>query len=253
MALLATMGVAATTFLGGCAGEAGTTGAVVERPAPATATPSAPPVTAATPPPTPLPKPDAAGDRQVCFEAADPSTCVPTASLPRGFSLELQDRMAAYASRLHEALTGNENLLTWTWDPPTIAVAWVDPLPASLDPLIAKAAADGIAIVWQPIAMSQADAEGLMVRLADALVAGGVVFSSVGPESDHSGLRVGLPSLDPAVITQVTAIAASVVPDVTVRFVAEEQAHPAIAVVDGSRPAERPAVQPGPGQPSLPR
>lgn len=211
--LVATAAVLAAVLAGAGACATGREATEVPAAAPPTSQrPSEPGVASAAPTPTP-------SGEQYCFGSTDPTTCVPIEDMPPGWSAELAGRMVTYQARLHEALTSNENLLTVSYDPPTIEVAWADPLPATLDPLIAEAAAEGIAVVWVEIAMSQEEAEALMLRLAEALTAADVAWTSVGPEHDYSGLRVGTAEpLDGAGRARILAIADAVAPGVPVSF-----------------------------------
>ena len=222
-ALTALLAVAAV--LAGCA-----TGSPVDRPG---GSPVADDATIEPSEPAPAsPRPSVAGDLE-CFGSDDPAACVPRDSLPAGWSLETQDLVMAYGGRLHEALGNNEDLLAFTWEPLTIEVFWPEPLPASLDGLIAEAAADGITIVWREIAMSQAEAQALVMRLADGLTAAGVEWTSIGPERGYGALIVGTPEpLDAIEEGRIRQIAAEVVPGMEIRFEVQEPAVPLVVEVE---------------------
>lgn len=175
----------------------------------ATAVPTGPP---STPPASP------AGE-QYCFDPSDPATCIPAESSTDAWTAEKQNLVLPYSKRLHEALGMNEDLLRIIWDPLTIEVAWPEPLPVTLDALIAEAAADGITVVREEIAMSQAEVEALMMRLAEALAAAGIPWTSCGPERGYTALRVGTAEpLDDADRQQILDIAAEVVPGMAITF-----------------------------------
>lgn len=147
------------------------------------------------------------------------------AGLPEGWSQETQDLLMTWSIPVIEALGLGEDGFTLGYAPPTVTVLTPDPLPPSLDQVVADAAAAGVTITWRATSTPY-EAESLMEQSA-ALIAAlpdTVDVAGVGPTTGATGLRVLVTAeLDDAGCAEVRRVAEQVAPGVPLVFEMTEE------------------------------
>lgn len=138
---------------------------------------------------------------------------------PEGWSQESQELLLTWSIPVIEALALGEDGFTVGYSPPTVTVLTPEPLPASLDQLVADAAAAGVRITWQETRYDQRELEQLSVALLDALPESLDGITGAGPMTAAAGLRVLTEvELDDAGCAEVRRVAEQVAPGVPLTF-----------------------------------
>lgn len=138
---------------------------------------------------------------------------------PEGWSQETQELLMTWSMPVIDALGLGEDGFTLGYAPPTVTVLTPDPLPASLDGVVADAAAAGVTIAWQ---QTQYDMEELIRQtevLFAALPQSAADITGVGPAPGGAGLRIYTATeVDDAGCAEIRSAAATAVPGVPISF-----------------------------------
>lgn len=161
---------------------------------------------------------------------ATPSECFPVRD-DEGWSLEVQARLASFASSIHAAADRESGFgsITLSYQPEGLILRWAGELPDAVTQAVESVRDEGVEVTIVPVLYGSETLLRLSARVADALVSEGIEFASVGASPDASAIEVhGVVGTKPSVCSEgisrdrMMEIARAIAGDVPVRCGVDE-------------------------------